>query len=190
MNKFKKLWLCSIVAIISCASLSRTLKVADFKSLESFNLIGGNFGAWDKDPQDTTQWAKNEIVKTEFQGREDYALKILYDVDSPNPAYNGFWMKLRNLDASNYKYLTFWIKGSAEDGFTNIIKIELKNATQKGETFVKGISDNWKEIKIPLKDFTGIANFKYLTEFVIVFADDFVSKKKGAIFIDEICFEK
>lgn len=176
--------------LCSCALSSKSLKVADFDSKRPFNLLGGNFGCWDKSAIDKTQWAKDEFSKTDFFGENDYSVKIKYDVNSPNPAYNGFWMKLQNLDVLDYNYLVFWVKGSEEDGFTDVFGIELKSASQTGKSFARGITNDWKEVKVPLKEFYGLNDFQNLTEFVIVFSDGVVSQKEGAIFIDEISFEK
>ena len=65
-----------------------------------------------------------------------YSIRLDYDVDSPNPAYNGFWMKLGNLDASAYNTLNFYIRGIADTAFTKRVKIELKDSTLKPSPFI------------------------------------------------------
>ena len=117
-------------------------------------------------------------------------MKIEYDVDSANPAYNGFWMFLQELNASDYKNLSFQAKGGSE-GCTRVFKVELKNKKgQVGRYYVTNLTDEWQKITIPLSDFKGINDFSGLTEFVIVFEDRMVSKKVGTLYIDEITFAK
>jgi hypothetical protein len=58
-----------------------------------------------------------------------YAIQMDYDVESPNPAYNGFWMKLNALDATSYNALMFYVKGDPQVGFSQRVKIELKDSS-------------------------------------------------------------
>src|SRR3989338_5975750 len=95
------------------------LIISDFDTGDKPNNIGGDFGSWDKDPNDETQ-----SCQMSFEGQDavgdplGYAIRLDYDVDSPNPAYNGFWMKLNNLDATAYNTVNFYLKGDAKNGFT------------------------------------------------------------------------
>jgi hypothetical protein len=166
------------------------LVVADFDSGTKPNNIGGDFGAWNRDPADDTQYAIEFFDDVEKIGKNGYSLRIEYDVDSPNSAYNGFWMKLENLDISNYKQLTFYVKGDKEAGFTNRFNIELKNTKgEVGKFMVSGVTGEWQKITIPLKDFRQLSDYSKMTEFVIVFDDIRATKKVGAIYIDNVVFE-
>jgi len=167
-----------------------SLLVADFDAGEKPNNIGGNFGAWDKDPSDLTQGCAEAFDINNKAGDKGFGMKIDYDVDSTNPAYNGFWMFLQNLDASMYNNLEFDVKGDQTAGFTIVFKVELKNPNEVGKYYVTGITDQWQTIKIPLKELRGISQFNDLTEFVIVFEDRIASNKDGVIYIDNIRFTK
>jgi len=54
---------------------------------------------------------------------------------------------------------------------------------------VKGITDQWQQVSIPLKDFAGLSDLSKATEFVIVFDDITSTKKVGTIFVDDVMFE-
>ncbi len=165
------------------------LAVADFDSGSKPNNLGGDFGSWDKDPNDQTQGCQISFDSTVKHGDAGYALKVDYDVESPNPAYNGFWMKLNNLDASQYKTMSFFVKGDSEKGFTSQFKIELKNKNEVGKYMVTGVTDQWQKISIPLDKFRGLNDRTGLTEFVVVFDDINATEKYGAIYIDDVTFE-
>ncbi len=167
------------------------LLIADFNSGQKPNNLGGDFGAWDKDPKDFTQFAIDSFVSSIRHGTEGYAVQIVYDVASPESAYNGFWMDLRGLDATEYNNFNFWIKGDNQRGFTKVFKIELKNTKDEvGKIHITGITDQWQKVSIPLSEFKQLSDFSSLREFVIVFEDRIATAKEGAIYIDDMCLSK
>lgn len=176
------------IALVGFAQAA-PLVVDDFDSGSKPNKLGGDFGSWDKDPNDQTQGCQISFDSTLKHGDQGYALKVDYDVESPNPAYNGFWMKLNNLDASQYKTMSFWAKGDSEKGFTSQVKIELKNKNEVGKYMVTGLTDQWQKISIPLDKFRGLNDKTGLTEFVLVFDDINSTEKYGAIYLDDLVFE-
>jgi hypothetical protein len=112
-----------------------------------------------------------------------------YDVDSPNPAYNGFWMKLNRLDAAAYNTVSFFIRGSSEKGFTKRVKIELKDTSNKPSQFIlAGVTSEWQKFSIPFEKFRQISNWNALNEFVVVFDDINSNPKSGTIFVDQVTF--
>ena len=165
------------------------LVAADFNSGTKPSNIGGDFGGWDKDPADSTQGCRDSFDSVVARGNMGFSVKLDYDVDSPNPAYNGFWMKLNNLDASAYNNLTFYVKGDEEEGYTTVFKVELKNGSgDVGKYYATGVTSDWIEVSIPLKQFSGLSSADNLTEFVIVFEDRMATNKDGIIYIDDIQF--
>ncbi|MGE4357794.1 MAG: carbohydrate binding domain-containing protein [Candidatus Omnitrophota bacterium] len=167
------------------------LIAADFDTCKKPNNLGGGFGAWNKDPNDFTQGCFDSFVSTIKRGDEGCSIQLMYDVDSPNPAYNGFWMRLQGIDLSDYKALSFWVKGDEVRGFTKVFKVELKNTKgQMGRYYVTEVTKDWKEIVIPLDKFAGLEDRTSMHEFVIVFEDRIATKKEGAIYIDDIVFLK
>ena len=169
-----------------------SLVVSDFDTGDKPNNIGGDFGAWDKDPNDDTQSTQMSFEPADAMGDPaGYAISLDYDVDSPNPAYNGFWMKLNGEDASNYNTLSFYIKGDAAAGYTKRIKIELKDMTNKPSPYiVTGITDEWSKISIPFDKFRRITDWSALNEFVVVFDDINSSPKTGTIYFDQLALSK
>lgn len=187
----KKLITAIAFVVIMCAwaniSHAAELVIADFDSGAKPCNIGGNFGAWDKDPADFSQGCSDIFDPVEKAGTSGFSMRMDYDVDSPNPAYNGFWMKLNGLDASAYKNISFDVKGDSEAGYTTVFKVELKNNKKEvGKFYVTGVDDSWQTITIPLRNFAGIVDFNGLEEFVVVFEDRMATNKDGIIYIDNL----
>jgi hypothetical protein len=112
-------------------------------------------------------------------------------VESTKPAFGGLWMRLQNLDASKFDNLAFRVRGDPKMGFTSVFKVELKDALdQSSHFYVRGVTDQWQDVEIPLKDFQGMANFRKLKEFVIVFEDTTATAKRGVIYIDDVRLTK
>ena len=180
------------VAAYAAAPASNELVIADFDTGDKPNNIGGDFGGWDKDPNDESQGTQMSFDTDDSQGdASGYAIRLDYDVDSPNPAYNGFWMKLNGEDATPYNTLNFFVKGDAKAGYTKRFKIELKDMTNKPSAYiVSGVTDQWQKISIPFEKFRRIENWNSLNELVFVFDDINSSPKTGSILIDQITFSK
>lgn len=173
------------------AQKASELLIADFDSGEKPNNIGGDFGAWNKDPADFSQGCTESFDSINRYGDTGFGMKIDYSVESKNPAYNGFWMTLNNLNGSKYDNLSFWVKGDAKIGYTTVFKVELKNTgKQIGRYYVTNVTDQWQEVVIPLTEFKGLTDLSSLTEFVIVFEDRIASNKKGVIYIDDVRLTK
>lgn len=165
------------------------LVIADFDSGEKPNNIGGDFGAWTRDPDDPMQGCIEAFDPRDRYGNHGYALRLIYSVDSPKPAYGGLWMRLRDLNATTFDALAFRIRGDPKMGFTTTFKVELKDAVdQSSHYYVRGITDQWQDMVIPLKQMQGMANFARLKEFVITFEDTTATAKKGVIYLDDVGF--
>ena len=166
------------------------LVIADFDTGDKPNNIGGDFGSWDKDPNDETQGCKMSFENDDALGNSaGYSIRMDYDVDSPNPAYNGFWMKLNGLDATQYNTVHFSMKGDQAKGFTKRVKIELKDSSNQPSPYiVPGMTDQWQEFSIPFEKFRRITDWSALSEFVVVFDDINSNPKSGTIFTDNIRF--
>ena len=174
------------------AANANELVIADFDTGDKPNNIGGDFGGWDKDPNDESQGTQMSFDTDDSQGdASGYAIRLDYDVDSPNPAYNGFWMKLNGEDATAYNTLNFYVKGDAKLGYTKRFKIELKDMTNKPSAYiVSGVTDQWQKISIPFEKFRRIENWNSLNEFVLVFDDINSTPKTGGILIDQVTLSK
>jgi len=168
------------------------LIIADFNSGDKPNNIGGDFGSWNKDPNDDTQTCNMSFEADDALGNAaGYALKLDYDVDSPNPAYNGLWMKLNGTNASTYNTLSFYVRGEGLNNFTKRIKLEVKDMNNRPSPYiVSGITEKWQKISIPFEKFRRIQDWTALNEFVVVFDDINSNPKQGTLLIDHITFSK
>jgi len=167
------------------------LMVADFDSGAKPNNIGGDFGAWIKDPNDPMQGCIESFDRAHRYGSKGYALRLIYSVASEKPAFGGLWMRLQNLDASQFDNLAFRVRGHAGMGYTSVFKVELKDAVDQASHFyVRGVTDQWQDVAIPLKAFQGIANFARLKEFVVVVEDTTATSKRGVIYFDDVRFTR
>jgi len=166
--------------------------IADFNTGDKPNNIGGDFGTWDKDPNDETQFSQMAFEGDDALGdAQGYSVRLDYDVDSPNPAYNGFWMKLNGEDATPYNAVTFYLRGDAEKGFTKRLKIELKDMSNVPSPYiVTGITDKWQKFTIPFEKFRKVKDWSAMNEFVVVFDDINSNPKSGTIYIDNVSFVK
>ena len=174
------------------AAAGNELVVADFNSGDKPNNIGGDFGSWNKDPNDDTQTCNMSFEADDALGNAaGYALKLDYDVDSPNPAYNGLWMKFNGTNASAYNTLNFYIRGEGLNNFTKRIKLEVKDMNNRPSPYiVSGITETWQKILIPSEKFRRIQDWSALNEFVVVFDDINSNPKQGTILIDQIALSK
>ena len=165
------------------------LIVADFDSGRKPNNVGGDFGAWIKDPADPMQGSIEAFDGASGYGGKGKALRLIYSVDSDKPAFGGLWMRLRNLNAAKFDNLAFRVRGDAGMGFTTVFKVELKDAMdQSSHVYVRGVTDRWQDIVLPLNRFQGMANPARLKEFVIVFEDRTATAKRGMIYLDDVRF--
>ncbi|OGW85065.1 MAG: hypothetical protein A3C35_04410 [Omnitrophica bacterium RIFCSPHIGHO2_02_FULL_46_11] len=195
----RSVWLCLMVMMVGCLVLANSapvraegneLVIGDFNTGDKPNNIGGDFGSWDKDPNDETQSSQISFEAEDALGdKAGYSLRLDYDVDSPNPAYNGFWMKLNDLDATAYNTVNFYMKGDDEAGYTKRVKIELKDSSKQPSPYiVAGLTDQWQKFSIPFDKFKRVQNWNALSEFVVVFDDINSNPKSGTIFLDHVTF--
>lgn len=170
----------------------RILMIDDFNKRHK-NLLKGNVNAWKCRPTDNSQFTEIKYFRGIRRGDKGYSLRVDYDVDSEQEGstFNGFYVELKGIDASSYNKVIFYVKGDKDKEFSSVIKIEIKNnANQSGNTFVRGIYDQWQKIVIPFSEFTGIDDFKSLKEFTVVFVDSEVTKKVGRLYFEDLYFSK
>ena len=177
--------------LLLALAASAQLMVADFNSGTKPNNIGGDFGAWIKDPNDPMQGCVESFDAKDRYGNKGYALRLIYSVASTKPAFGGLWMRLQDLDASRFDAIAFRVRGDAGMGYTKAFKVELKDADdQSSRYYVNYVTDQWQDMVIPLSAFEGTANPRKLKEFVIAFEDTTATAKQGVIYFDDIRFTK
>lgn len=180
--------LIGFVAPASAQLFGDELVIADFNTGDKPNNLGGDLGAWDKDPNDETQWCEMtfEYGEDATGDADGYALRLTYDVDSPSPAYNGFWTKLEGEDFSDYNTLNIYVKGDNAKGFSSRMKLELKDYQKSAHYIVSGITGEWQKFSIPFEKFRAISDWSAMNELVIVFDDMNSNPKEGSILVDQI----
>ena len=182
--------------LVYCESAPPSLDavvIADFDSGEKTNNLGQGIEVWLMgDGSDTTQSCQMTFVPGDALGKAGgHSVRLDYDVDSENPAYNGIRMDLNHFDASGFKTLNFYIKGDPNLGFTKQLKIELIGPTKVPSPYiVQGITAEWQKVSVPLSEFFLIKDWTSLEKFVVVFADITNDPKTGAVYLDHVHFSK
>ncbi|MBN1899026.1 MAG: hypothetical protein JW827_09630 [Spirochaetes bacterium] len=167
------------------------LVIFDFDERGSFNNIGGMYGVFDANPNDREAYCRMSNKRDKDLHNKGYYLKIKYDVDSSQAAFNGLWAKMNGINISKFGALGITIKGDSKDGFNDFFKVELKTKDTKIESYLEDITDKWQKIVIPFEDFEGdIEDFDWsnLAEFTMVFEDWRFKSKTGTYYIDDIVF--
>jgi hypothetical protein len=163
----------------------------DFDDRRPLNSLGGSAGIFDGDPRDQEACCKMDYVKDDDLHLKGFHLTLTYDVNSSRPAFNGYWIKLNGIDLSNFNAISLNIKGESGSGYSEILKIELKDNTRKIEYVLDGITDGWEKKILPFSDFEGdlsLLDLRNMDEMVIVFEDWRLQKKEGKYLIDDIEF--
>lgn len=166
------------------------IMLADFNTGTQPNNLGGVFGTWDYDPNDDSQGCIMEFSSLNVPTIEEgFSLRLNYDVQSPHPAFNGFWMKIEGIDASAYNRLRFWMRAAPDADCTARFKVELKNSIGKRAVYlVKDVQNEWQEVLIDFKRTRAIQDWTHLSELTIVFSDLISTYKEGSLCIDNISF--
>jgi hypothetical protein len=164
----------------------------DFDDNESeVNNIGGTWGAFDADPNDTEAYVRTTFWKDQDLHKKGYNLKVDYSVQSSLPAFNGIWFKLNRCSLKDFQAVSITIKGDADKGFNTFFKVEFKDMNNKISGMIENISSEWNKIVLPFHLFeTGKKKIDMgkATEFTIVFEDWRFKEKIGEYFIDDISF--
>jgi len=175
--------------VLSVSAQARYILIDDFNQGEDVNALLLANGAWSANQNDPTQSIECLHTPQEnFIGAKGMSLAMTYDVDSPNPAYNGYYFKLGDMDARLYNQIVFAVRGDINYAFPERFNIEIKNRQEVGKYTVHGVSGRWHKFAIPFSDFKGITNWARLTELVIVFSDTDVGVKNGRIYFDDLYF--
>ena len=168
-----------------------SLVVADFDNAQMTNNLGQPIEVWlREDGSDKTQSCQMSFVEDDALGKTlGRSVRLDYDVESENPAYNGIRTGLNLLDPAPYKTFNFYIKGDKAKGFTKKLKIELIGQGKPPSPYiVEGITDQWQKITVLLSEFWVTQSGVPLEKFVLVFADINNDPKVGTIYLDQVYF--
>jgi hypothetical protein len=196
------------VALWPAAVLPAPILLDNFNEAKKVNALGGATGCW-FDPDDTSIFVRSDFDDKVFFGPSGKSLRLEYNIESNrqnislstndsvavpttkgNQAFNGYYsiFEPKNLSAQNF--LSFWVKGDPEVGFSRSFKIEMKDglASYYSGYKVTGVTERWQKIMIPLRSFTDVKDWSAMKEFVIVFSADAVNRLQGALYVDDIYF--
>jgi hypothetical protein len=161
--------------------------IADFKSVDRFNALGGEFGAWASD--NPVSVSEEEVVGGQGTAGTG-AWRLRYDISTPG-SYCGAWMRLQGFNASQAKQLAIALRGDGD--FTRDMIVELKvgreGAVTVGRYILRGITNQFQTFTIPLNQFAGLTTFSPLYELTFVFDEQTCPVRKGTILIDRITIE-
>ncbi|MDP8252781.1 MAG: glucoamylase family protein [Candidatus Kaelpia aquatica] len=173
---------------IAQAEVPGIFLLSHFNEKENKSSLG-DFGAWDKAPNDYSQSCYDSFSSLTHVGDSGYSLRIDYDVDSPSSAFNGVWFDLGAVDLSQYKQIVIWAKGDRDKGYTKDFKLEVQDSQgKKGAYYITGLSDEWREYTVDLDRFVGALEWGSMRKLVIVFEDWKATQKEGTIYVDDIYF--
>lgn len=192
MLKLKVLLLLAFLS--TSAGAASVFVVDDFNGGKPMNKMGNGTGCWNVNPSDTNQYCKVSFDSFNFVGQEGYALKIDYDVDTPqtyvkefpNTAMSGYFSPIKGANLRKMKFLVLSLKGDPEKGFTRAVTIELKNNKESGAFLLEGITDKWQEFSIPLWKFK-LGDMSDMREFLINF-NERITRKSGTLYVDNVYF--
>ncbi len=128
-----------------------------------------------------------------FQKRIIYALnkgpiRIPYSLEHPYPQVKTFSLSVSDVNAGEYGYLAFAVRG-AEEGTPGTIRVEIRNQRQESASvFVDDIGLRWRTVRIPLKEFDGISDWSSVSDVQFVLESWNAVKLKGILLIDDVCF--
>lgn len=158
-NHFSTLLFFSLLLPAAVTNASDFLLVADFNQGNQ-NALGGYFNKFERTP------SKASVGLTEFVSRGNVGKSLEIKVSKSQDGYCGAWMHFFDfradnkeyLDASEYKYLSLWVKGK-EGGESFAIKIadkrliEIEDSVSAGdvsEFLLDGVTQRWQEILVPI----------------------------------------
>jgi hypothetical protein len=169
------------------------LMIASFEN-NGHSDLGTDIGTWSSNPLDTSQGCTIELLSLYgVMGKgseESRVMKVTYDVSTNGPAFNGFYIKLNDMDLTPYNSIAFLIKGDPARGFTTKFRIEIKNEKGERATYdLSGITDDWKMISIPLQEARNpgsVTDWTCMSEMVFTFDDMTCDNKEGVLYIDNV----
>jgi hypothetical protein len=212
----KKIFLLCAVAGLIAGSIGvyaeePDLLITDFEKHP--NALGGEmglYGAGEPDWKNKTQpysWYYTPEVKgykkeNIISGQQSFRL-----VNGNGPISNVGWasfgmdmgpvtgpeampVKIRPLDVSGYKYLSFWAKGEKGGEKLRVIFRDASATTYMPEHLYdikEPLTVEWKRIVIPLNEIEGV-DFKNLVHIGISFGEDIGNKLGTIIYLDDFAF--
>ncbi|MCX5712874.1 MAG: hypothetical protein NTY47_07450 [Candidatus Omnitrophica bacterium] len=139
-------------------------------SVLTYNIIQNNRNS----RFEVALYLQNEAVKINFNF--DPAKKEMYD------------LKLNQLNLSAYKALAFSVKKTDVTENVNL-KVEFTTRfKEKSEIYIKNISNQWKEYKLPFTEFKKILDWSDMAGLSFTVEEWNAKGKKGVLYVDNVKF--
>ncbi len=120
-------------------------------------------------------------------------LRLSYRLDPGGRARAGVRIKLDRLDASAYDHLELKVRGDPSTGFAHALEVGFQrprpdrpDMIETGSSLVEGISDQWRDVRVPLNRMTGIDAWTGLDELVLAVDSRRSEALSGAIYVDDL----
>jgi len=121
------------------------------------------------------------------------ALRLSYRLDPGRRARAGVRIKLDRLDARAYDHLELRVRGDPSAGFARALEVGFQrprpdhpDMIESGSLLIEGISDQWRDVRVPLNRMTGIGAWTGLDELVLAVDSRRTEAQAGAIYIDDL----
>jgi hypothetical protein len=103
---------------------------------------------------------------------------------------NSIPKKVKSVDASNYKYLTFWLKGEKGGEHLEVIFRDASASTYEPQVkyTVADATAEWRKVAIPLDKIKEQIDLKTLVHIGFAFGNDVGNDKGAIIYVDDIVF--
>jgi hypothetical protein len=128
-------------------------------------------------------------------GPDDQArvLRLSYRLEPGRRARAGLRIKLDGLDASAYDHLELRVRGDPSVGFARALEVGFQrprpdhpDMIESGSSLVEGISDHWRDVRVPLNRMTGLGAWTGLDELVLAVDSRQTEALAGAIYLDDL----
>jgi len=151
--------------VVAAEAPSGSLVLWDFDHGIS-NSWGGRYNVYMREPS----WARTYLDRDVTRGPSGHSLRVTAHREAAG--FCGLWLDFypgsevpaRYLDASSYRYLSFWVKGDKggedfEIELTDLGNVDREDARPRRPLdayLAGGMTTKWQEVAIPFADFPGL----------------------------------
>jgi len=214
VNLVKKLFLIVGLGVMTFSVRGSDLALSDEPVLKELHLADFD-GKGDDESASLSAWtalAERQPASVTFRLDEDRANSALRrsfhvsyalppsanSVDLPEMSGEfSVSLDLKALDAADYDHLAFWVKGDPAEGFNPEFEVQFRRPDsagngmkEVGSFMVSGITDQWKQVVVPLNYMIGIKDWRLLSSFVMTFPPREMRIRKGAYWVDNVTLIK
>jgi hypothetical protein len=137
--------------------------------------------------------AAGHAIVAAGRDRATPALRMSYRLGSGPRARAGLRIKLDRVDASAYDHLELKVRGDPGAGFARALEVGFQrprpdrpDMVESGSSLIEGISDRWRDVRVPLNRMTGIRVWTGLDELVLAVDARHAEALSGAIYLDDL----